>query len=523
MLSTSRKVWRSLECGITTYSSLLSKTFVTQTQAASVNDDYDNAKSYYEIPGPSTVEMIISFLPGGKFYNKEPLFVYKSLSDEYGAICRFKGTFGRKDIIITYDPNDFETVFRTEGMWPNRRALLSFDYFRQNVRPDIYENKYGLVNDQGKVWAQMRSAVNPVMLKPKTVRAYIPAIDDIAVEFVAKMKTLADENQEMPASFGSELNKWALESIALIAMEHRLGVISNDKDPETQQFIKSLKDLFHLGCKIEAMPPIWNYIHIPMFQQLMDALNILTEISKKYVDNATERILKGDAKNVKGCDESVFEKLLKINEDYALIMAIDMLLGGIDTTSTVVADLLYHLAMNPSKQEKLREEVMRILPSVDSQLTTTSLNSVPYMRACMKEAMRLTSPVPGLMRGAGKNLVLQGYQIPKDTDIAMVGNVLHLDESHFPRSKEFIPERWLKDIKMEDCPHRSSNPFTFLPFGFGSRACIGKRIAEMEVIVIMLRILREFKVEWHYGPLEFIQSLIVAPANDLKFKMIPLT
>lgn len=56
---------------------------------------------------------------------------------------------------------------------------------------------------------------------------------------------------------------------------------------------------------------------------------------------------------------------------------------------------------------------MRILPEVNSKLTPESLNSVPYMRACIKESMRLMPPIPGNMRAAGKDLVLQGYQIPK--------------------------------------------------------------------------------------------------------------
>lgn len=146
-------------------------------------------------------------------------------------------------MIITYDPKDFETIFRTEGVWPYRRPLYAFNYFRKNVRPDIYKNSGGLVNDNGEVWSHMRSAVNPVMLKPKTVRAYIPVIDQIAIDFVGKIRTIGDEKQEMPANFGLELNKWSLESIAVIALEHRLGLITNEDDPDSQKIIKVTQSL----------------------------------------------------------------------------------------------------------------------------------------------------------------------------------------------------------------------------------------------------------------------------------------
>lgn len=71
-----------------------------------------------------------------------------------------------------------------------------------------------------------------------------------------------------------------------------------------------------------------------------------------------------------------------------------------------MADLLYHLAKNPAKQEKLREEILTILPTVDSKLTTTSLNSIPYMRACIKETMRLTPTIPGKSTGCAHNPLL---------------------------------------------------------------------------------------------------------------------
>lgn len=161
-----------------------------------------------------------------------------TLNKEYGNIVRLPGSFGRKDVIMIYDPKDFETVFRTEGMWPYRRPLLAVDYLRRNIRADAFSNNGGLFNNQGEVWGQMRSAVNAVMLKPKTVRTYIPAVDDVSIDFVAKIKAIADDNHEMPANFAIELEKWSLETIAVIALEHRLGLIQKENDAESQKVVQ---------------------------------------------------------------------------------------------------------------------------------------------------------------------------------------------------------------------------------------------------------------------------------------------
>lgn len=76
--------------------------------------------------------------------------------------------------------------------------------------------------------------------------------------------------------------------------------------------------------------------------------------------------------------------------------------------------MLYGLAKNPDKQEILRQEVLKILPENSSKLTTQSLNSIPYLRAVIKEALRLHPPINGNLRAASQNMVLKGYQIPSD-------------------------------------------------------------------------------------------------------------
>lgn len=106
------------------------------------------------------------------------------------------------------------------------------------------------------------------------------------------------------------------------------------------------------------------------------------------------------------------------------------------------------------------------------------------------------------------------------TDVSMPGMLLHHDEKHFKNPSEFIPERWLKEGTPGACPAaKATDPFVYLPFGFGPRTCIGKRFAEMEVAVLLTRLLRNYRIEYNYGPLKYRYGFILSPTNDLKFKL----
>lgn len=101
----------------------------------------------------------------------------------------------------------------------------------------------------------------------------------------------------------------------------------------------------------------------------------------------------------------------------------------------------------------------------------------------------------------------------------MVTSVLFSEDIHFPDSKNYQPERWLKDSdKREGCPSaKTAHPFIYLPFGFGPRMCVGKRFAEMEMEILLSRIIRNFYIEWHHPDLKFISKTITFPSGELKF------
>ena len=76
------------------------------------------------------------------------------------------------------------------------------------------------------------------------------------------------------------------------------------------------------------------------------------------------------------------------------------------------------------------------------------------------------------------------------TSILMAHRLASLKEEHFVNSKEFIPERWImKRNSPAQCPNaKEASPFTFLPFGFGPRSCIGRRFANLEIEMLTISV-----------------------------------
>jgi cytochrome P450 family 12 len=92
-------------------------------------------------------------------------------------------------------------------------------------------------------WYKLRTLVNPVLLKPKTMKLYIPQVDEIAQDFIKMVMKKRDSNNEVPANFSEILNLWSLESIACISLNQRLGLLNeNYHDENAAKMIKVCDD-----------------------------------------------------------------------------------------------------------------------------------------------------------------------------------------------------------------------------------------------------------------------------------------
>ncbi|NP_001306761.1 cytochrome P450 12B4 [Ceratitis capitata] len=470
-------------------------------EEARTDAEWLNAKSYKEIPGPSIFELLRTQFPGGALYKTNIKEMEDYFRKRYGDILRFKGTLGKIDTVFTFNPADFETVYRNETIWPVRLGVDSLTYYR--------------VSNQGRAWGDIRNKVNPVMMKVQNIRQNLSAIDGIAQEFIKRLDSLLDPRTgRLSNNFSEEIKMWAFESVAFVALNTRLGLMTREKsDPMALKLSDSLTTFLEKSYNYDVAPPFWKYFETPGFKQLIKAYDSITEVTTHYIEKAMEQF----DQSAEG--KSVLEKLYRIDKNVAVVMAMDMLMAGMDTTSATFISTLYFLSKNPEKQEELRKELIALLPEPNMPLTEENTKNMPYLRGCIKETLRFRPIANGNFRIAGRDLVLSGYRVPKGVGVYMATMTLSNSDEYFERSAEFLPERWIKSAKAT-CPvSQKHNPFVYLPFGFGPRTCIGKRLAEMELETILVRILRSYRVSWvGEKPLEYINNLILQPAGEMSFK-----
>lgn len=161
--------------------------------------------------------------------------------------------------------------------------------------------------------------------------------------------------------------------------------------------------------------------------------------------------------------------------------------AGSDTTAIALANVMYHLLKNPPVYAKLREELDNALSDKNAIPSYSSVQQLPYLRACLDESLRLVPPLSyGLPRiTPPEGAIIAGHWIPGGTTVSVSAYVVHRDPATFPEPEEFRPERWLKK------EGRDLNA-AFIPFITGARGCIGRNITYLEQTVLMAALVRRY-------------------------------
>ncbi|CAM0912371.1 unnamed protein product [Alopecurus aequalis] len=170
----------------------------------------------------------------------------------------------------------------------------------------------------------------------------------------------------------------------------------------------------------------------------------------------------------------------------------EMLAAGSDTMSLTVEWAMAELLRNPGVMAKVRAEIENSLGGKET-VDETDAESLPYLQAVAKEAMRLHPVAPILLprRAVEEGVEIGGYDVSKGSTVIFNAWAIMRDPAAWERPDEFVPERFLD---MADQVDFRGKALEFIPFGSGRRLCPGLPMAERVVPFILASLLHVF--EW---------------------------
>jgi cytochrome P450 len=179
-----------------------------------------------------------------------------------------------------------------------------------------------------------------------------------------------------------------------------------------------------------------------------------------------------------------------------------MMLAGHETSAHTLTWIFGLLAKHPEIQEKLYQEIQ----------SSTSVESIPYLKLVMNEAMRLYPAFPVLSRKTAVDCQLGDYKIPQNTNVVIPIYVMQRHADNWDRPTEFIPERFADPA--------AEKSYAFLPFSRGPRRCIAELFAMTEMSIIVVNLLKLYKIELTTNTLpEEVAFVSLKPVDGMNIKL----
>lgn len=358
------------------------------------------------------------------------------------------------------------------GPESNRQIMVSqreqFNW-RSPTDPVTKLLRHGVLVEDGETHACLRGQMEPVLQKPHVIQ-HIPSM------LAETDRVLRDWTDGSVQDMLVEMRRAAL----LIFMRTLLDVdFSPDLERMWEPILRTLKYISP-GLWI-----VWPDMPRPGYQKALEQMDdylygVIRERRRELAAASEERT------------GPVVTDLLthlvsipQMSDDLIRDQILTMLIAGHDTSTALLAWVLYLLGQHPDVMARARVEVDNVLGDGDPDLEAT--NSLYYLEAVIKETLRLYPPIHVGNRIVAEDTVVTGYDLHAGTRVMASIYLAHRDERYWEAPERFQPERFERGAERPPA-------FTYIPFGGGPRACIGASFAQIEAKVVLSRILQQFEL-----------------------------
>jgi cytochrome P450 len=360
----------------------------------------------------------------------------------------------------------------------------------------------GLVTSTGPLWQQQRRLLQPVFQR-RSIDTMRPQMAEAGEQWVRRWQKLSPGAE---VDIANEMMRLTLEVLTRT-------MFSTSVLNEVDAIAPALDTCLRYAAQTTMnplTPPLW----VPTLanQSFKKALATLDAVIYRMIE---QRRRKGEAHddllgrllNAADADTGSGMSVRQLRDEMLTIFT-----AGHETTANLMTWTLYLLARHPEAQNKARAELKEVLNG--SPASGKQLDKLVYTKAVLQEAMRLRPPAGVIIRKLNRDTALQGHPL-KAGSLAVVSIFnIHHHPDLWDAPETFDPERFI-DMKIDK--------YHFLPFGIGSRFCIGNHFAMMETTLLLAMLLRNFNFTLctEEEP-EIEMAVTVRPKGGLRLKVSPL-
>jgi len=396
--------------------------------------------------------------------NTDPEFI-KSLS-KTAATCGQKmliveNAFG-SSVMVTH-PDTAKEVLKNDEMFPKGSFTIS-------LFGRMLDESLVAANDD--LWKHQRTVMSPAF--------HFDYIKGMVPMFIEKTEELLSKLPVGKVEVTHFLYHFTVDVLGLAAFGVDFHSLT---EGERSEYYEAYKELVTHSRQLgkSAVNLLKEYLPLPATFKLYAAKDKLVAMTDDLIKKRRES---GEKKYLLDmmldANPSLSKKQLETNTFLFFI-------AGHETTASALNWAFYLLAKHPDIQERVRDEVDKVLGG--KIVEADQLKDLLYLDMFIKEVMRYGTPIPLLAsRAANQDIYLDNHFLPKGTRVGLAIHAIHHNPEFWPNPDVFDPERF------NPAKIGKQHPFAFLPFSLGKRVCIGNNFSLMEQKVFLSMLLQRYVV-----------------------------
>ncbi|XP_033734282.1 cholesterol 24-hydroxylase-like isoform X1 [Pecten maximus] len=384
-------------------------------------------------------------------------------------------------IIVCLDPACIKDVLVT-GNHP--KSIRMYSRFQSLYGVRFIGQGVGSLVDR-KLWIIQRMQLDQ-WFKPHFIRQFASEFNEFGDRFVELMKTRADGKTE--THMLDLLNKLTMHLLYKVAFNVEMGPFSGENHPFVTKMKTALSGVAaNLTNPFVAMNPFnWKFC-----RDSREAITFIRESARQQIIDRKLARDRGDY-----IPRDLLEYLIELKEKYPSVIndeilldnVLTFLLAGQETTANALNFMLFLLGENPECYKKLQREIDEHVGAV-SVITLNELEKLSYLDMVLKETLRLYPLNKITSRETKYEFRLGDHLIPANTDMIVSFYATSRLEKNFTEPTKFMPERFQIDSS------EKFSKYAYTPFSIGPRICIGKKFAEIEIKITIVKIMQNIDFE----------------------------